>query len=661
MHRKQVFASIALLLFAPFVAGQADLAGKDGATNAIVSLDAGNTEPEQATQTQSAGPTMTGSPELEESRCEARLQVIGLSSDGPYLPVKLGDQILNLAIVLGGSDTYIFSQQFCTEFLGRTDSSSCIPLGTPDGTEGGLVDFGSFEHPMLFQSRKNDLQFGSIASKSTFVIKGFPYKIVTGWEKDSDPTQEILDDAAMRRHFTGPVHGIIGLGSESPFIKTLTEACDTTGFGLYLRESGHLVFGGIDVNGGLVESNNSRSIVNEQDEYDGEVEISGLSDTSKEPDTLDVGIKFDSAAPVNVLPSRIEDFRTAATSDGANRNVTVEISDVEFDIPWNEFTSAYVGISTLNMTLGAPFFRHVYIAQFPGSGDGDLVFAPATTNTAFQAQRFDVAFQNGESQGTPTSGGNIGGAEGNDADDDDDDDIKHISKQGSNNIGAIVGGVVGGVVGLAIIFVAACFFFRRRKLSRGQSSRSIEKEYEADFDAEIGHDISILPHFTKESGYASIPTPPPPPSQPSYLEPSYHPHTPTEYFPPVQPYSDESPVRSYNVTPIPVPSAPIFHIEQAPVVPPPEDDRRHSVAPTVSSATDVPSPMISRNVSTVSRRDYPSIAQMQNRSVLPEDEEDEDDAVSVRSGPYQQYRSSATNSAPRLPFNRSDADRAEGL
>ncbi|KAF3232388.1 hypothetical protein TWF191_000160 [Orbilia oligospora] len=575
MYRRKIFSTIVSvgLLLIPSVYGQ--FPGKN--TNGEGSGTGINLE--EATETQESSPAQTTIATSTSDNCNRPVQLIGLSNDGPYIPVLIdGTGPYNLAVSFEEEGTYIFSQKFCREAL-KIDGEPCFYTASP--SELGIDDE---EHTV--NTGEGGLEF---------------------------------------EYITQPTEAKIG------------------------QEGNSVVF----------------------ERYIGEIQpvTNGFSSSPNSGFTRD--IRIDPMAPYNIVPRDISDAVEGGFAAGSSADIT--IAGVTFNIPWTGlvYAGAVITESGATMILGAPFLQYIYAATLPG-GRQNVVFARDSGASTAEFKPFSEILT---TLPTKTQPGNSQSSSSNSPDrkvENSGDENEPIAsdpmmvKSSGNNIGAIVGGVVGGVVGLLIILVAACCFYRRRKLMKGNSPRSVEKEYEADFDAEIGHHDGFLPQF-KESGYATLPTPPPPPGQETRPQiPSLILGSPinaqydsqTEYTPTLHPYHDESPSRSLNVTPLPPPSqTPILTI-------PPVPERRLSITPSLS--IEPPSPL-SRNVSAASRQNFPSISQLQrNRSnVRAVPEEDDYDVVSMASGPiYNPILASqeASSSAPRLPFtHRPESGGAMGM
>ncbi|KAF3173712.1 hypothetical protein TWF225_010964 [Orbilia oligospora] len=663
MYRRKIFSTIvsAGLLLIPSVYGQ--FPGKN--TNGEGSGTGINLE--EATETRESSPAQTTIATSTSDNCNRPVQLIGLSNDGPYIPVMIdGTGPYNLAVSFEEEGTYIFSQKFCREAL-KINGEPCFytaspsELGTDDEEHTVNTGEGGFEFEYITQP--TEAKIGQ--ENNSVVFERYPIRVV------DDVDSRSLRRLRARFRSRG-VYGIIGLKNNGDFIRRLSSACGQSGWGIHLQPGSFFSFGGIDSQASAIGTNNTDVVVDLVGRYVGEIQpvTTGFSSSPNSGFTRD--IRIDPMAPYNVVPSDISDAVEGGFAAGSSADIT--IAGVTFNIPWTGlvYAGAIITSPEATMILGAPFLQYIYAATLPG-GRQNVVFARDSGASTAEFKPFSEILT---TLPTKTQPGNSQSSSSNSPDrkveNSGDDDVNEpmasnpMMVKSSNNIGAIVGGVVGGVVGLLIILVAACCFYRRRKLMKGNSPRGVEKEYEADFDAEIGHHDGFLPQF-KESGYATLPTPPPPPGQEARPQiPSLILGSPinvqydsqTEYTPTLHPYHDESPSRSLNVTPLPPPSqTPILTI-------PPVPERRLSITPSLS--IEPPSPL-SRNVSAASRQNFPSISQLQrNRSnVRAVPEEDDYDVVSMASGPiYNPILASqeASSSAPRLPFtHRPESGGAMGM
>lgn len=617
---------------------------------------------EEATETREASPAQTSIATSASDTCNSPVQLIGLATEGPYIPVTIDGTAYNFAVSFEEEGTYIFSTKFCNDVL-QVDPESCFytgsinELGTDDEEHTVNTGEGGFEFEYITLPTEARIGQGD----NSIVFKKYPTRVVIG-----------MDSSDIRlpqsRWGGGGVYGIIGLKNNGDFIERLSLACGQSGWGIHLQPGSFFSFGGIDSQASAIGTNDTDSVVDLASSYVGEIRPITNGFTSSAGNIFTKNIRLDPLAPYNVVPEDI----SAAVKSGfeAGSSVDIKIAGVTFNISWNNLVHA--GSKTPRrddtLILGTPFLQFVYAAALPTIQN--IVFAQDTGSGPARFKPFSEIITNPPTETQPgdPQASSIDNPDKK-ADSSNEDEPKTsdpmLVKSSGNNIGAIVGGVVGGVVGLLIIIVAACCFYRRRKLLKG-SPRGIEKEYEADFDAEIGHHDGFLPQF-KESGYATLPTPPPPPGQQARPQiPSLILGSPinlqydsqTESTPSLHPYHDESPSRSLNVTPHPPPSqTPILTI-------PPVPERRLSITPSLS--IEPPSPL-SRNVSAASRQNFPSITQLQrNRSnVRAVPEEDDYDVVSMVSGPiYNPILASqeAASSAPRLPFtHRPESDGVVGM
>ncbi|KAK6500328.1 hypothetical protein TWF481_010673 [Arthrobotrys musiformis] len=668
MHRRKIFSTIlsAGLLLIPSVCGQFPGKNTNGEGSGVEL---------EATGTRESTPTQTSIPVAASisGSCNSPVQLIGLANSGAYIPITIEGLTYNFAISFEEEGTYVFSTKFCKNVLRLSgdDLQGCFYAGT--ATELGTDDE---ENTVNSSEGGFELEYVTLPSTASIgegsnnvVFDNYPIRVVTDVDSDDKFTYQLL-----RSRFgpddKGGIFGIIGLKSSGDFIKSLSSACGQSGWGIHLQPGSFFSFGGIDTRASAIGTNDTDSVVDFASSYVAEVQPMTTGFTSTPGTGFTKDVRLDPMAPYNIIP---EDIRVAVEGEfTGGSSVDIKIAGVTFNVPWTSLVHSDSGTTSKDgtMILGTPFLQHIYAAVLPGGrqnvvfardkGVGIAEFEPFSdiiTNLPTQTQSTNI-------QATSTASSTNVPDKKVDSSTEDKPKASDImaAKSSSNNIGAIVGGVVGGVVGLLIIFLAVCCFYRRRKLMRG-NNRGVEKEYEAEFDAEIGHHDGFLPQF-KESGYATLPTPPPPPGQQSRPQiPSLILGSPinlqydsqTEYTPSLHPYHDESPSRSLSVTPLPPPSqTPILTI-------PPVPERRLSITPSLS--IEPPSPL-SRNVSAASRQNFPSITQLQrNRSnVRAVPEEDDYDVVSMASGPtYNPIMASqeASSSAPRLPFtHRPESDGA---
>ncbi|KAK6337500.1 hypothetical protein TWF730_002899 [Orbilia blumenaviensis] len=671
MHRRKFFSTIVSsgLLLIPFARGQ--FPGKntvDGGEGSGFDLATAVQDFSSPTETTPASGT-----------CNSPVQLVGLSSDGPYIPINIdGEGPYNLAISYEEEETYIFSTKFCREVFQAADPERCFAIGS----SGGIVSDidgdkniinpgeGEGEIKVKYATLFREVRIG--AESENVVFQNYPTRVIESFEAEGSG-QEYLESIFG----SGEIHGIIGLKNSGDFIRTLSSTCKGSGWGINMRPGSFFSFGGIDVQASSIGTNDTSNVVKLTSIYTGEIRPITTNLPSSPNNTFKKHVKLDSMAPFNVVPS---DIRGAVLGGlAASSSVDIEIAGVTFNIPW----ASLVNLKTKTpfrddtLVLGAPFFEHIYAAVLPSqrqniffamdTGPGTKNFKPFSEITNLDSTKTQPESSPSGSSTSQPSGPTSPNSRVDSSNDNEPNGSPAMVKSNSNNIGAIVGGVVGGVAVLILIIVGACCFYRRRKLMKG-SPRGVEKEYEADFDAEIGHHDGFFPQF-KESGYATLPTPPPPPGQTRPQIPSLMLESPTnlqydsqtEYTPSLHPYHDDSPSRSLNVTPLPPPAqTPILTIPSAP-------ERRLSITPSLSIE---PSSPLSRNVSAASRQNFPSITQLQrNRSnvrAVPE-EEDDYDVVSMVSGPTYHNpilaSQEAASSAPRLPFmhRSSENDRGMGM
>ncbi|EPS36163.1 hypothetical protein H072_10270 [Dactylellina haptotyla CBS 200.50] len=617
-------------------------------------------------------PTQTTIMKPAPNSCPDRA-MLDLASTGPYIPFTIDQRTYNLAIAFDEDATYIFSDGFCFDTLPRADSASCYPSGaessevlrtsSDDGSQSLLT--GAFGFKFDYGTFSLTTQTGILFSKQSMVMNNYPLKIVT---KLSDGDPNLFEE----RYGSGNIHGIIGLKGSSDFVRYLAQACNqSASFAVNLQAGAFLSIGSLDTSASIIGSPDSIGrVLNASESYDATLlpAIPGGFAQNVQPKKKKVF--FDPVAEINIVPNDIMSLVEPGFAPGSN--LTLTLSGIPFTVPWSAIAD---NVDTTNnpgtVVLGAPFFQYVYTVLTPNSGMvfAQLLNAPNPNSiTPFSA----TIYGDGEPSGTESGGGvatttatpSSSGTGTNNNPNTNINTVNVSSSKAGLPIGAIVGAVVGGVVLLFVLIFAICCFVRRRKVAKNAGTRGVEKQYEADFDAEIAHhEVGFFPNFTKESGYASLPTPPPPPSAPQVpplnMGPGLHmydsqtEYSHTQYTPTLGPYHDESPSRSLNTTPLPVPSEvptimlPSQHQQQQPM------DRRLSMTPSL----DLPSPL-SRNVSAVSRRGYPGISHSEtrmSRSAVTE-EDDNYDAVSMTSGPVYNPRGQpsqdASSSAPRLPFNR---------
>ncbi|KAK6530781.1 hypothetical protein TWF281_007617 [Arthrobotrys megalospora] len=670
MYGRRLLTTIASagLLLVPFASGQ--FPGK----NTVDSGEgggAGDNFEVAATGTREAPPSQTTLAIPISGTCNSPYQLLGLSNAYPYMPVVIDGITYNFAISFEEEKTYIFSFKFCQNFL-TTDPNGCLFTGDAkgEGTDDGKDTINTGQDGFEFEYFESLIEARIGTDENNIVLKNYPIRVVKDLESNNG-------DLLRSRFRDGQVHGILGLKNTGNFIEGLSLVCKKpAGWGIHLQPGSFFSFGGIDSMASSIGTNDTSGVLSFSNKYNtAEIRpiIPGFN--SARDDKYTTPVILDTTVSYNTVPIDISSAVEGGFVSGASAEIT--IAGVTFTIPWTSLAHAGSEVKNEGSTLilGTPFFQHIYAAMFPeGSERQGIVIAQDKGLEQAEFKPFPRV-----EKGLPTKTQPSNGAGGvatssarpdRKADDANEDEpaseaVSPAMTKSGNNIGAIVGGVVGGVVGLLIIVVATCCFYRRRKLMKS-SPRGIEKEYEAEFDAEIGHHDGFFPQF-KESGYATLPTPPPPPPQARPQIPSLILGSPinlqydsqTEYTPTLHPYHDESPSRSLNVTPLPPPAqTPILTI-------PPVPERRLSVTPSLS--IEPPSPL-SRNVSAASRRDFPNISQLQrsrsNVGAVPE--EDDYDVVSMASGPA--YRNpilasqEAASSAPRLPFmHRPESDRGMGM
>ncbi|KAK6355804.1 hypothetical protein TWF718_000184 [Orbilia javanica] len=657
MYRRKIFSTILStgLLLIPSVCGQFPGKNTNGeGTGAAEDLGG-------PTVTREAAPAQSTMPSSKSGTCNRPVQLIGLSSDGPYIPVSIDGTSYNFAVSFEEEGTYVFSTTFCDSL--RIDSTPCYYKGSAN--EIGIDDE---EHTLNTGEGELEFDYVTIPTQAkigqgdhSITFEKYPTRVVTG----SEPKYSPLLHA---RFGGGKVYGVIGLKNSGDFIQRLSSACGQSGWGIHLEPGSFFSYGGIDSQASAIGTNDTAGVVAFKNNYAGEIRPIVADPTSFPASSFTRNIRLDPMALYNAIPEDIVFFGAGLPTDST---VDVEIDGVTFNVPWTSLVHAGFKSTKVDRTLilGTPFLQYVYAAVLP-TGQKNIVFARSSGSDTADFKPFSEILPDLPTKTQPGGPQASTTASTDEKSNSSDQEVQETPaaqamKSSGNNIGAIVGGVVGGIVGLLIILVAACCFYRRRKLMKG-SPRGIEKEYEAEFDAEIGHHDGFLPQF-KESGYATLPTPPPPPGQePRPQIPSLILGSPinlqydsqTEYTPSLHAYHDESPSRSLNVTPLPPPSqTPILTI-------PPVPERRLSITPSLS--IEPPSPL-SRNVSAASRQNFPSITQLQrNRSnVRAVPEEDDYDVVSMASGPiYNPILASqeAASSAPRLPFtHRPESGGAMGM
>ncbi|KAF3932213.1 hypothetical protein ABW20_dc0109983 [Dactylellina cionopaga] len=603
-------------------------------------------------------PTPTFKVQPSSISCTNGTKNLRLSDYGPYMPVTVDGKTYTLAIALGEENTYLFSEGFC-ERIGGIDKSLCYPTTSDDGSIIDTIQPGVYTFGFYYDSLSVTAEIGSPIGTENVVLDNYPIRVVNKLERGSPYDFEV-------QYGGRNIQGILGLKNSSDLVQLLSTACnEPAGYGIQLQSASLFSFGGFDVSASSIGTPNSeKNILPEGNNYD--TAIDPVTPAGFKNNNFQKISVFDSTAGVNTLPKDV--LESVEAGFAANTTVIITINGASFSIPWDTFIeNAQEGKEDDMVVLGAPFFRYAYTALVPGSGNSKLVFSQIGSSPVEKIQPFSDSIYRSDVTTTTESGGGVSSSAPKPSSSNSNNNGVEVSATQSsrNNTGAIVGGVVGGVVALSIIIFAACCFYRRRKLMEN-GARNIEKEYEAEFDAEIGHqEVGFFPHFTKESGYATLPTPPPPPPVPQIpplntVSPIHVYDSQTEYTPTLHPYHDESPSRSLNTTPLPPPS-------ETPIISLPvqrSHDRRVSATPSLS--LEPPSPL-SRNVSAVSRREYPGISQMQNRSMgggVPEEDNDDYDMVSMASGPaYRPVQPSmeASSSAPRLPFSRTDTDRNLGL
>ncbi|KAF3922507.1 hypothetical protein AA313_de0210343 [Arthrobotrys entomopaga] len=485
-------------------------------------------------------------------------------------------------------------------------------------------------------------------------FSNYPFKVVDFLSRGDKPSFE-------NRYIDNQnIQGIIGLGASSDFVQWMSENCiqgGNVGFGVNLIANSFISFGGVDPGVNNIKTRSGAISLNPQNTYDAMLTPNipggfGINQPIKNVSA----VSFDPLSSINFVPGNIMDLPGELTDSSS---LTIVISGVSFSIQWADLKGNAVISDDSRIILGSSFFKNTYTILSPDSETLLLPLknTPETQNVVPFSQTIYGSSQktNTEIIGSPASGAPLPSTSSSSSSTPTPTASSTVSRS-SLNIGAIVGGVVGGIVLLVLVALGVCCFFRRRKLMSPRS-RGIEKEYEADFDAEIGHhEVGFFPQF-KESGYASLPTPPPPPPSGPQIPPlnigdssiqMYDSHG-GEYTPTIESYRDEIPSRSLNSTPKPV------NTDGAGLLFPPRQRSERTVSTATSVSLEPPSP-ISRNVTAISRHNYPSIRQVRARSsrsvVL---EEDDDDAVSIVSVPaYNSVHTSteASSSAPRLPFNR---------
>ncbi|EWC48849.1 hypothetical protein DRE_00154 [Drechslerella stenobrocha 248] len=639
MRRRTFLSSIAGLFLLPLTHGQGGpgdifpgritngASGPDTGTNSET-----NSSPVSVIESISTPAPQNSGFQQPASTCTGPFQLIGLAQDGPYLPIIIDGQTLNLAVSFDIDETYLFSGSVCTNL--PIDPSSCFQIPLEGKREQAEIETGSYEFDVNYIALSRTVTFG--ARPNNFTLDSFPLRVVV--PRDSSSSYDSLQEFA-----TSNLHGIIGIRNSSGLIKSLATVCNKpAGFGINVQANSSLIFGGLDVNGNAIGNPKSTgSMLGGRSEYK---DVSIVGDTGFSLDS----ISFDPASPVNKVPPSLQPLLV-----GKDQKVTIKIGDVSFTLPANLFTEAPGGE---DLVLGAPSFKYIYAASIPGYKDSRLQFSPDSGLTETNFKSFDeTAYSSTATK--PDSESTVNTNANNNSSDK--PPPKGSAPQNSGpNVGAIVGGVIGGLIAVGLIAAGILFCLRRRK-QQNFPARGIEKDYEPELDPVLGgHDAGIFPHFNKESGYAHLPRPPPPPaSQMPPLNTDTQYESQTEYTPTLGPYHDESPPRSLSTTPLPSQAAPTIALPQQSTA-----ERRQSLAPTLS--LEPPSP-VSRNVSGASRRGYPSISQVQDRPVsLVEEDDDNYDVVSVASGPtYDPIHTSAaaTPPAPRLPFARPDDGRGRGL
>ncbi|KAK6530289.1 hypothetical protein TWF694_003651 [Orbilia ellipsospora] len=657
MHRRRIFASIASLALLPLAFAVQDAGafpGKNIIDNSGTN-NGGSGSMNGPDTTQASMPTQTGLPipSLVSASCPDGYQLVFFSESGPYLPVTINQRTYNLGVSLNETSTYIFSTDFCTS-ANVIFPEGCydLPDQTNQSSIGAVLDHTySFE----YQSFAQNITIGAQTPLGGSVsLANYDIKVVTSLSEGS------LDDFRHRYTDGLDIQGIIGLGEASDLVEAMSAICHVqpgklnVGFSASISSGSFISFGGTDPNASTVNGKSESIIVNLQQPLN--ATITPIIPGAINPPPKTRRVLFDSLSQINIVPSDIMELVDDTLE--SNSSIAIVISGVPFSIPWTELKGkADTRDDSSLIVLGSPIFKQLYTTLLP---DSVLTLSPlANQPDPRNIQLFSQASQGtnteiGTGSGTPLSTQSPSSSSSSSSTP---TVAASSTRSGSGlNIGAIVGGIVGGIVLLVLIALGACCFFRRRKLM-GTRSRGIEKEYEADFDAEIGHhEVGFFPQF-KESGYASLPTPPPPPPSGPQIPPLNMTGSPIqmydshggEYTPTIESYHDEIPPRSLDSTPKPV------NTDAPGLLFPPRQRSERTVSTATSVSLEPPSP-VSRNVSAISRHNYPSIRQVKARSsrsvVL---EEDDDDAVSIVSVPaYNSVHTSteASSSAPRLPFNR---------
>ncbi|KAF3910679.1 hypothetical protein ABW21_db0206925 [Orbilia brochopaga] len=640
MRRRTLLASIVGVFLLPLTSGEFPGRDRPSGSGAGGLTEFVNTD---VTSTGQAQPASTA--QAATKQCPDPVKLIGLSRDGPYLPVAVDGRTYNLAIALDIEETFIFSSNYC-------GSSRCFPSQEADKGEFKAVEFttGAYQYDFECMELSRTVVIGT--SDKNIIFNDYELDIVDGMP-DGMPNAPIVQQLIGRG-----VHGIIGLKNSSELIQQLSQEChQNPGFGIHLQANSFLAFGGLDVSGSNIGSYNSSSILQKQDSYDNA--LIGVNGT-KANGPFNRKVIFDSTLPFNAIPDDI--FTQWNGTVPPQAPVTITIGSVTFSAPWATLNSSQSSGDQSTIILGAPFFQYVYVASIPGYSDQALLYTPDDGTPRTQFESFEeIASGTGVKTGADaTSAPKPSSSSNNNANNGSPTAQKSPN---STNVGAIVGGVIGGVIFLILIAAGACFFLRRRRQQKPYQSRGMVKEYGGpEFDPVVGSPESgIFPHFNKEAGYASLPKPPPAPAPqitPIGIGPVYE--SQTEYTPTLHPYHDESPARSLSATPS---QSQVPTISLPPQRSPP-DSRRVSATPSLT--LEPPSPL-SRNVSAASRRGYPSISQMRDGTMphtMPEEDDDDYDMVSMASGPtYDPIHTSApaASSAPRLPFARNDNDRSQGL
>ncbi|KAJ6257306.1 hypothetical protein Dda_8195 [Drechslerella dactyloides] len=654
MRRRTLLTSITAISLLPFTLG--DFPGKDRSNG----IGPGALVESVNTAVSSAGPAQPASTaQAATGQCGDGVKRIGLSRDGPYLPVTVNKQTFNLAIALDVEETFIFSSEFC-KMASVTDSRCLVDDDIEnDDIKAVTVTTGTSEYKLNYSKISSTVLVGNL--QDNIVLDDFDIAVVIGMDG--------LNIQGLAQLIGSNIHGIIGLKNSSELIQRLAKECNQpAGFGINLQANSFLAFGGLDVSGSNIGSYNSSSIIEKQLSYESVQFESNNTGRNGINGPFRKRLVFDSTSPFNIIPS---DLLDQWKNLGLTAPITLTIGNVVFTAPWQTFVSNSQPTGTGEVDtviLGAPFFQYVYVASIPGYANQALVYTPHDGSNSGRFESFEQIAGGGTSTKTgadATSAPKPSGSSNaniNDSDTNAQPSSAPVRKS-NNNVGAIVGGVIGGVIGLLLIIAGACFFVRRRRKQKPYQSRGMVKEYGGpEFDPVVGSpDTGIFPHFSKEAGYASLPKPPPAPApQITTIGIGSAYESQTEYTPTLQAYHDESPSRSLSATP---------SQSQTPSISlPPQrtssDNRRLSAAPSLT--IEPPSPL-SRNVSAASRRGYPGISQMQDRSMphsMPEEDDDDYDVVSMASGPtYDPIHTSgaAASSAPRLPFARNDTDRSAGL